>query len=108
MMLKNLILSCFLGVVVASCGGTTQPPAGTGPGTNEDPCAGKALPACPRACAEPPGAMDNKPCATEGEACGNNVGDGCKCTGGKWACEVHAPLRPDTCNQVCKDQAPAP
>lgn len=60
-------------------------------------CAGKVLPACPRAC---------KGDETAGEACkgsdvcGNAIGDTCHCDGGKWSCVVHAPAGPH-CNMVC-------
>jgi hypothetical protein len=38
----------------------------------------------------------------EGEACGNNIGDGRVCTDGMWTCSIHAPLEPDECNRVCE------
>lgn len=71
------------------------------PGGGADPCAGVELPACPTAC--PADAMDRcgQPCETEGERCGNNVGDGMGCEAGTWRCVVHAPLGPG-CNLACR------
>ena len=68
----------------------------------DDPCEGIDLPACPPACDpnEWP-ALCGQPCADEGAACGNNIGDGMVCSGGQWGCAVHPPLGLG-CNLVCK------
>ena len=68
----------------------------------DDPCEGIDLPACPPACDpnEFP-ALCGQPCADEGAACGNNIGDGMVCSGGQWGCAVHPPLGLG-CNLVCK------
>jgi hypothetical protein len=68
-----------------------------------DPCAGKELPPCPAQCTQPPGQQAGTDCTPDGSKCGNDIGDGCECTGGKWSCTVHAPLGgPGTCNLVCR------
>lgn len=77
-------------------GSDGAPPGGT------DPCAGVELPACPSECSQPPGEMAGSACTTDGEKCGNSIGDGCECTAGKWECTVHAPLGPGMCNSVCR------
>ena len=66
-----------------------------------DPCAGKTLPTCPRACKAFP---ETGACAV-GDSCGNEIGDTCTCTTGKWECQVHPPLGTG-CNKVCQ-AAPA-
>ena len=68
----------------------------------EDPCAGVDLPACPPECGEMEyPELCGLPCDTEGQTCGNNIGDGMTCSGGQWLCTVHPPLGPG-CNLVCK------
>jgi hypothetical protein len=66
-----------------------------------DPCAGKELPVCPPACPTGFTSSCGEPCETEGESCGNAIGDGRSCADGRWQCSVHAPLTPDGCNRVC-------
>ena len=73
------------------------PPAG------DDPCASVTLPACPAECTQPLGEMLGTACPPDQAKCGNNIGDGCECTDGKWECTVHKPLGgPGTCNLTCK------
>ena len=70
-----------------------------------DPCEGLDLPVCPPACPTDAFAACGEPCDVEGEACGNNIGDGRTCLEGTWQCTVHAPLGTDeTCNLVCLDE----
>ncbi len=60
-------------------------------------CAGKILPACPRAC----NTDDHAGAACKGgDACGSAIGDSCKCAGGTFACTPHPPQGPH-CNLVC-------
>lgn len=66
------------------------------------PCAALDLPVCPPECPVDAFAECGLPCPTEGEACGNSIGDGRVCQDGVWACTVHAPLEPEGCNQVCR------
>lgn len=66
-----------------------------------DPCEGVDLPPCPPECPDQAPALCGQPCDMEGDACGNNIGDGMVCTGGTWQCSVHPPLGPG-CNLVCK------
>ncbi|MFT5460193.1 MAG: hypothetical protein ACI9K2_006710 [Myxococcota bacterium] len=64
------------------------------------PCVGLDLPACPGECPDDWQIDCGEACSSEGQACGNNIGDGRTCTGGVWECSVHAPLDPDGCNLV--------
>jgi hypothetical protein len=81
-------------------------PSCTFPPCPADPCAGVELPACPPACADDATSRCGQACDAEGEACGNEIGDGMVCQGGTWSCIVHAPLGPG-CNAVCR-RAPGP
>jgi hypothetical protein len=67
-----------------------------------DPCAAADLPVCPEECPEDAFSECGESCETEGEVCGNNIGDGRECVDGIWQCTVHAPLGgPGECNLVC-------
>jgi len=67
-----------------------------------DPCAALDLPECPEECPPDAFAVCGESCETEGEVCGNNIGDGRECIDGIWECSVHAPLGgPGECNLVC-------
>ena len=85
-------------LALASCGGGAEP---------FDPCAEKALPECPAQC--PAGAFERcgAPCSVEGEACGNELGDGMMCVGHVWLCTVHAPLGTG-CSRVCRAASASP
>ena len=67
-----------------------------------EPCAELDLPECPAECPEDYASTCGEPCESEGEECGNEIGDGRVCTDGMWQCSVHAPLEPTGCNQVCQ------
>lgn len=67
-----------------------------------DPCADLNLPECPPECPDDWSASCGEPCGEDDEACGNNIGDGRECIDGQWQCEVHAPLGPDECVQICQ------
>lgn len=71
-----------------------------------DPCADESLPDCPAPCPDDWSSTCGEPCTVDGEACGNDIGDGRTCTGGAWQCSVHAPLEPGACNQVCATSTP--
>jgi hypothetical protein len=77
------------------------------PNSIPDPCNGEDLPDCPAECPVDDPVQCGNPCDTEGEACGNALGDGRVCTDGAWICSVHAPLSDDdtVCNHVCKPVA---
>ena len=70
--------------------------------SSDDPCADLDLPECPPECPDDYASSCGEPCDTEGDACGNNIGDGRECVDGMWQCSVHAPLEPDGCNSVCE------
>jgi hypothetical protein len=57
-----------------------------------DSCAGVVRPDCTRICAPAAFELCGTPCANEGEACGNALGDGMRCVDGSWRCTVHPPL----------------
>ncbi|MEZ4222903.1 MAG: hypothetical protein R3B13_18315 [Polyangiaceae bacterium] len=89
----------------AGTAGAGAAPGGSGSGgAGGDPCAGLTLPDCPEQCAANAFAECGMPCANEGAACGNEIGDGMTCTGGTWQCTVHPPLGPG-CNLVCRPAA---
>lgn len=67
----------------------------------EDYCAGIELPECPEECPDDYASTCGEPCETDGEACGNSIGDGRVCVDGMYTCSVHAPLEADECNKVC-------
>ena len=69
---------------------------------SSDLCAGIDLPECPAECPEDFANSCGEECQTEGEECGNSIGDGRICTDGLWQCTVHAPLEPDQCNLICQ------
>jgi len=94
----SLLLVC--GVLACASG---RPPVGDqDPGAAADPCEGKTLPKCAAECAAPPGQLAGEACS-EGERCGNNIGDECTCASGTWSCSVHAPLGgPGVCNATCR------
>ncbi len=79
-----------------------EPPLDTASGDTADVCAGISLAACPDECPEDWAATCGEPCETDGETCGNDLGDGRACVGGTWSCTVHAPLEPGGCNLVCR------
>ncbi len=65
-------------------------------------CDTASLPPCPAECPTGlPGELCGEPCETEGEECGNAIGDGATCLEGRWECTVHAPLGTG-CNLVCR------
>lgn len=67
-----------------------------------DPCAGIDLPPCPPKCTTPDFSDCGDPCSPEGSACIiTNYGDQKSCVGGKWECQVHAPLGTG-CNETCR------
>ena len=68
----------------------------------QDYCEGVELPECPPECPDDYASSCGEACETEGEACGNTIGDGRSCVEGVWNCTVHAPLEPDECNAVCR------
>ena len=70
--------------------------------SSEDPCAELDLPECPPECPDDYASSCGEPCETEGDACGNKIGDGRQCVDGMWQCSVHAPLEPEGCNRVCE------
>ena len=70
--------------------------------TSTDPCAELNLPECPEECPEDYASSCGEACELEGEECGNNIGDGRKCTNGIWQCSVHRPLEPEGCNSICQ------
>jgi hypothetical protein len=63
-------------------------------------CQAADLPPCPPECPTDYAASCGLPCDVEGEACGNEIGDGMQCHSGIWSCSVHAPLGMG-CNWVC-------
>ncbi|MBI2893583.1 MAG: hypothetical protein HYY06_08515 [Deltaproteobacteria bacterium] len=67
-----------------------------------DPCAGVDLPPCPPACPDEIFVRCGQRCETEGETCGNDIGDARTCLDGTWQCVVHPPLGTG-CNLVCRD-----
>jgi len=69
-------------------------------GAELDPCAERELPPCPPACAADAFQNCGKPCQGDA-ACGNSIGDGMTCVGGRWSCSIHAPLGLG-CNLVCR------
>lgn len=71
------------------------------PASAGDPCEGVELPACPPACPADAAARCGQPCTQDGEACGDELGDGQKCQGGAWTCSVHPPAGPG-CDKVCR------
>jgi hypothetical protein len=96
-------------VPFAACGGSTSGPitgsdaqgSDAASEANTDPCAGKDLPQCPRRC----DAFPMQGACAAGDRCAvSEVGDGCECQGGAWACAVHPPLGPG-CNAVCRGLA---
>jgi len=112
-----LVTTLAIGLMSVACGGsgqkTSDPPGrqlqggGQGPDVNPNPpeadaCAGIDLPPCPQACGDPLGEMAGQACGTEGDKCGNDIGDGCSCSGGKWQCYPHAPLPTGGCTLVCR------
>ena len=82
---------CFIAVFMLGC-----------ESGEKDYCEGVALPECPPECPEDYWSTCGEPCETEGEACGNTIGDGRECFEGLWRCSEHAPLEPDACNAVCR------
>ena len=70
--------------------------------SSNDLCSGIELPECPAECPEDYTSTCGEECETEGEECGNDIGDGRICTNGIWQCSVHSPLEPDQCNLVCQ------
>jgi hypothetical protein len=81
----------FASLLLAGC----FEPADTG-----EYCQGADLPPCPPACPADYAQSCGLPCDSEGEACGNEIGDGMSCSDGIWSCAVHAPLGTG-CNWVC-------
>jgi len=69
--------------------------------SQEELCAELDLPDCPEECPEDFMSVCGQSCEVEGEACGNNIGDGRECLDGVWECASHAPLSEDGCNLVC-------
>ena len=67
-----------------------------------DPCADLDLPECPQECPDDYASTCGEPCETEGEECGNSIGDGRVCVDGIYQCSVHAPLEPEGCNSICQ------
>ncbi len=63
-------------------------------------CQAVELPPCPAECPADYFESCGQPCDVEGEACGNEIGDGMVCLDGVWSCAVHAPLGTG-CNWVC-------
>ena len=90
--MKHMML---ISLLLAGCSGSAE----TG---GEDPCAGEDLPECPAECPDDYAATCGEPCETDGEACGNSIGDGRVCLDGIWSCSVHAPLEAEGCNQICQ------
>ena len=69
---------------------------------SSDPCAEIDLPDCPQECPEDYASTCGEACESEGEECGNSIGDGRICQDGLWTCTVHSPSDgPDECNRVC-------
>ena len=66
------------------------------------PCDDVELPDCPPECPDDYAQSCGEPCNEEGDACGNDIGDGRECVDGIWACSEHAPLEPDGCNWICR------
>ena len=67
-----------------------------------DPCADLDLPECPEECPDDYASTCGEPCETEGEECGNSIGDGRVCVDGVYQCSVHAPLEAEGCNSICQ------
>ncbi|MBM75273.1 MAG: hypothetical protein CMK59_07715 [Proteobacteria bacterium] len=67
-----------------------------------NPCADINLPQCPPECPADYAGSCGEPCETEGEECGNTIGDGRICSDGIWECSVHAPLEAEGCNLICQ------
>ena len=81
--------------LLAACGGESTT-------DSSDPCADLALPDCPMECPEDFASTCGEECDSEGEECGNAIGDGRICQDGIWSCTVHAPLGGEgECNRVC-------
>lgn len=70
------------------------------PGETGEYCQAAELPPCPAECPTDYAASCGEPCEIEGEACGNEIGDGRECLEGTWSCSVHAPLGMG-CNWIC-------
>lgn len=104
--MRQALFCAVLCSSLAACGGAPAQSGSTTPtpepGPTGDACDGETLPACPPPCAEPAGQRAGATCSTEGERCGNDIGDGCTCSGGTWQCTVHPPLKPVGCNKVCR------
>ena len=88
------MLTTFLALTLFACG--------TDVADSADPCATIMHVECPPECPEDYASSCGEACDIEGEACGNEIGDGRVCTDGVWTCSVHSPLEPGECNIVCE------
>jgi hypothetical protein len=68
-----------------------------------DPCESVDLPLCPDECPGTQVEVANTACSDEGAVCGNELGDGCECIDGRWACSVtsEASADPGECALAC-------
>ncbi len=97
-MRHTILILAFLGMA-CSGGGISDDTSDIDSG---DPCAGLELPECPPECPDDWADSCGEPCGEDDEACGNTIGDGRECIDGLWACEVHSPLEPGECTQICQ------